>query len=163
MLDANNINKAVEMSLLSRIQAEIYVISYPLPVTGRRLWYLTMHPDKQQCLNQSSRVDWHRNIGIAVGILFVSWDPCYIRSVSRHCEYVWAWLIILRHLRHKQEMCLGSPTSRWKSHTNSNPFLRYWSGAARAPPAVYVTKIGPLIECLNNVIAIKSPAGGGSE
>jgi len=38
MLDAKNINLAVSISLLSRVQAEIYVISYPLPVTSRHLW-----------------------------------------------------------------------------------------------------------------------------
>jgi len=37
MLDANNINIPIGISLLSRIQAEIYVISYPLPITGRYL------------------------------------------------------------------------------------------------------------------------------
>jgi len=37
MHDAKNIGIAVEISLLSRIQAEIYVIPYPLPVTGRHL------------------------------------------------------------------------------------------------------------------------------
>jgi len=37
MLDAKNINIAVGISLLSHMQAEIYVISYPLPVTDRHL------------------------------------------------------------------------------------------------------------------------------
>jgi len=37
MLDAKNIHIAVGISLLSRIQAEIYVIPYPLPVIGRHL------------------------------------------------------------------------------------------------------------------------------
>jgi len=37
VLDAKNINIAVGIPLLSRIQAEIHVISYPLPVTDRHL------------------------------------------------------------------------------------------------------------------------------
>jgi len=48
MLDAKNISKSVEISLLSRIQADTYFISYTLPVTGRHLWFLT-HTDTRQC------------------------------------------------------------------------------------------------------------------
>jgi len=55
MLDAKNMNIAIGISLQSRIQAEIYVISNALPVTGRHLRFLT-HPDIRQCLDQSSRV-----------------------------------------------------------------------------------------------------------
>jgi len=47
LLDIENIGIAVGISLLSRIQAEI---SYPLPVTGRHLWYIT-HPDEVFCIN----------------------------------------------------------------------------------------------------------------
>jgi len=36
-------------------------------------------------------------------ILFVSWDPSYIRSVGRHFELLWMWLIIWRHLRHHKK------------------------------------------------------------
>jgi len=59
ILDAINKDLAVGISLLSCIQAEIYVIPYSLPVTGRHLWFLT-HPDWRQCFDQSSRVAWHR-------------------------------------------------------------------------------------------------------
>jgi len=37
ILDAKNINMAVGISMISRLQAEIYVIPYPLPVTGHHL------------------------------------------------------------------------------------------------------------------------------
>jgi len=41
-------------------------------------------------------------------ISFVSWDSYYIRSVCRHFEFVWAWLIILRHLRHRLKCAWAS-------------------------------------------------------
>jgi len=59
LLDLKNIAITVGISLLSRIEAEIYVISYLLLDPGLHLWFLT-HPDKRQCLYQSSRVAWHR-------------------------------------------------------------------------------------------------------
>jgi len=37
LLDIETIGIAVGILMLSRIKAEIYVISYPLPVTGRHL------------------------------------------------------------------------------------------------------------------------------
>jgi len=37
ILDVKNLNITVGISLLSRVQAEIYVFPYPLPVTGRHL------------------------------------------------------------------------------------------------------------------------------
>jgi len=58
-LDIEKIGIAVRISLLSRVQAEIYVISYPLPVLGRHRWFFT-HPDKRQYLDQSSRVARYR-------------------------------------------------------------------------------------------------------
>jgi len=44
LLDIENIGIAVEISLISHLQAQIDVLPYPLPVTGRHLWYIT-HPD----------------------------------------------------------------------------------------------------------------------
>jgi len=44
ILDIENIGIAVGISLLSCIHAEIYVIAYALPVTGRHLRYI-VHPD----------------------------------------------------------------------------------------------------------------------
>jgi len=51
---------SIGISLLYRIQAEIYVISYPLPVTGHHLWFNITHPDTRQCLDQFSRAACHR-------------------------------------------------------------------------------------------------------
>ena len=39
--DHENMGIAVVILLLSRIEAEIYVISYLLPVNGRHLWFPT--------------------------------------------------------------------------------------------------------------------------
>ena len=44
LLDAENVGVAVGISLLSRIQAEIHIMSLVLPVTGRHLWFNT-YPD----------------------------------------------------------------------------------------------------------------------
>jgi len=53
MPDPENMGIAVGISLVSRVQTEIYVISYVLPVYGRRLWFPT-HPDvRQYCMVQS--------------------------------------------------------------------------------------------------------------
>jgi len=43
ILDAEKINIAVGFSLLSRMQAEMHVISYPLSVTGPHLSFITHH------------------------------------------------------------------------------------------------------------------------
>jgi len=78
---------AVGISLLSRIQAETYVISYPLTVPGRHLWFLTyLVLDKRQCLDQSSRVDLHRKHRYSrwnvVAIICTSWNIRYFISTS---------------------------------------------------------------------------------
>jgi len=56
------------------------VLSYPLPSTGVHLWIL-IHPDKRQCLDQSSRVAWHRkhkyNRWNFVALTYTSWDIRY--------------------------------------------------------------------------------------
>jgi len=91
MLNAKNIGMTVRMSLLSCIQAEKYVISYPLPVTFRHFCYIT-HPDVGECSYLSYLVSgphkWQFLWKFA-DITFVSWDPSYIRSVSRHFKFVW--------------------------------------------------------------------------
>jgi len=92
MLDIANIGKAVGISLLSRIKAEIYVISYLLPVSDRHLWFLT-YPDKRQCLDQSSHVAWHRKHRyIAVGIISLSCvqarNLATIRRYEGYCIYL---------------------------------------------------------------------------
>jgi len=59
-----------------------YVISYLLPVPGRHLWLLT-HPDQRQCLDQSSCVARYRkHMGIAIGILLLSYVQAEIYVIS---------------------------------------------------------------------------------
>jgi len=41
-------DEAVRLLLLIRIHAEIYVVSYPIPVVGRHIWFNT-YPDVEQC------------------------------------------------------------------------------------------------------------------
>jgi len=76
-------------------------------------------------------------------ISFVSWDPSDIRSVSRHFELLWASLIVWWHLRdHKK-------CARPVSETRINKFQsvpKIYRGCNFAPPAVYVTNIGPPFE-----------------
>jgi len=55
MLEAKNIGITVGILLLSRIQAEINIISYALSVTGRHFLFLT-HLDTRQCLDQCNRL-----------------------------------------------------------------------------------------------------------
>jgi len=70
------------ISLLSCVQAELHVISYALPVTGRHLWFL-IHPDKRHCLDQSSRDAWHRNIAVVMSLLLCKrWEICYFLGTS---------------------------------------------------------------------------------
>jgi len=47
LLDPRNMGVADEISLLSCIRAEIYVISYPSPISGRHLRFTT-YPDIKQ-------------------------------------------------------------------------------------------------------------------
>jgi len=89
MHDLKNIGMAVGILLPSCVQAELHVISYPLMVTSRHLWFLT-HPDTRQCLDQSSRVAWHRKhrlilskAGVCcfIGIQFVGALACAVDLV----------------------------------------------------------------------------------
>jgi len=72
MLDAQIISISVGISFLSCIQAEIYFIPYPLPVTGRTVFDLsltTTHGSVQ--ISPVVFLDIE-NIGIAVGISLLS-------------------------------------------------------------------------------------------
>jgi len=113
LLDIENIGKAVGISLLSRIQAAIYVIPYPLPVTGRNIWYIT-HPGVGS-VRLAIPCFWTSNMAFSPGhslIFHYSYREIYsyILSVRRDFEFVWAWLIILRDLRH-QKTCDWAPLS----------------------------------------------------
>jgi len=62
--DPRNMGVAVAISMPSYIRAEIYLISYPLPVNGRHLCFTTYS-------NTIEKVD-PENMGVAVGILFLA-------------------------------------------------------------------------------------------
>jgi len=84
--NAKNINISVGISLLSCTQAEIYVISYPLPVTDRHLWFLD-HSDTRHYVDQFSRVAWHRKHrhsrkNFVAIIIYTSWGIRYFISTS---------------------------------------------------------------------------------
>ena len=63
--DPENMGIALEISLLSYVEAEIYVISFLLPVNGRHLRFPT-YPVVGQSLHLSSRVAFVRKHGSAV-------------------------------------------------------------------------------------------------
>jgi len=67
-------------------------IPYPLPVKDSHLWYIS-HLD----------VFLEHEISGLPDISFISWNCSYIRSIGRYFEFVWARLIILRHLRHHKK------------------------------------------------------------
>jgi len=193
MPDLENMRIPLGILFMSCIQAEIYVMSYQLPVTSRYLWCLT-HPDTRQCLDRSSCVALRRKHRYSRwNVVYASWNICYflstsgyrspsliyyspwrrrvfvldlktcfwtstmvvspgsslishsyreIRSVSRHFEFLWAWHIIWRHLRHHKK-CARAPLQVSENCIqNSNPD----TGFNFAPPAVYVINIGPLFE-----------------
>jgi len=47
LLNLEIVGVAVEISLLSWMRAEIYVIAYLLPINGRHLWYTTYSDIRQ--------------------------------------------------------------------------------------------------------------------
>ena len=65
--DSENIGIALDLSLLSCREADIYVISFLLPVNGRHLWFPT-YPDVGQSFHLSSHVAFVRKHGLAVGM-----------------------------------------------------------------------------------------------
>jgi len=81
---------AVRISLLSCIRAEIYVMSYPLPVNGRHLRFTT-YPDIGLHSQLFIPVVWSRKHGRSrwnfVAIMFTSWDIRNILSTSGHLLY----------------------------------------------------------------------------
>jgi len=76
---------AVGISLPSCIRAQIYVISYPLPVNGRHLCFTTF-PDMGQHSQLFIPVVWPRKHGCSrtnfVAIMFTSWDKRNCLSTS---------------------------------------------------------------------------------
>jgi len=79
--DLENIGIAVGSSLLSCMEAEIYAISYLLPVNGSHLWFLHI------CISDSLRSSlvvspYLENMGIVVGISFLSCIEAEICVIS---------------------------------------------------------------------------------
>jgi len=70
-------------------------------------------------------------------ISFVSWDPSYIRS-SRHFKLLWAWLILLRHLRHHKRCDWALDENRIKKF-QSLPKIQAF---AAPPPRFTLQKSG---------------------
>jgi len=68
-LDAKNISKTIRISCLSCFMFTSWDIRYSITTSGCRPPSLISHsPQHTACLDQSSRVAWKRNIGIAVEI-----------------------------------------------------------------------------------------------
>jgi len=79
---------AVGISLLSCIQAEIYVISYPLPVNGRHLCFTT-YPDIEQHHYFLLRVLWHWKRVTTFEIVLVSCILADIRVITKFQPPSW--------------------------------------------------------------------------
>jgi len=79
--DLENIGIAVEISLLSCMEAEIYVISYLLPVNGSHFYFSLIRTSDSlwSILVVSSYLE---NMGIAVGISFLSCIEAEICVIS---------------------------------------------------------------------------------
>jgi len=61
-------------------------------------------------------------------------------SEKRHFEFLWAWFVILQHLRHQKKSAWAPQLISENRLKNSNPFQRYRT-AAFADPTFYITKI----------------------
>jgi len=98
--DLENISIAVGISLLSCVPAEVHVISYALPVTGRHLWFLT-HNDTRQCLDKSSRVARPRKHRYRkwnfVAIMCTSWATRYFVCTSGYSRPFKCFRFPVRH------------------------------------------------------------------
>ena len=86
LADPKNMGTTVEISLLSCIEAEIYAISFLLPVNGSHLWFPT-YTDVGQSSHKSLRVARPRNYGCSrwnfVAIMYINWDTWnYIFSAA---------------------------------------------------------------------------------
>jgi len=77
--DTGNLGVAVGISLLSCIWADIYVMSYLLPVNGHHLWF-SSRPDIGQYFQLSICVAWPCKYGCCrwnfVAIMCMNWDLC---------------------------------------------------------------------------------------
>jgi len=157
LLDIENIGIyyipiAVGISLLTPIQAEIYVISYTLPVTGRHLWYITHPPWRRRVFAPVLPCLWFSKMAVPLEVRWylirIVRSYSDIRSVCRHFEFVWAWLIILQHLRH-HKTCAWSPLPVGENRINKFHFVPEIQGVQLCTHAVYVTKIEPLFQGVN--------------
>jgi len=79
--DPENMGLAVTISLLSFILAEIYVISYLLPVNGRHLWFTTC-PGTEQHRYVLLCMLWYWKRVIAVEIVLLSRILAEIRVIT---------------------------------------------------------------------------------
>ena len=83
--DIENVGIALEISLLSRVKAEIYVILVLLPVDGRHLSFPT-YPGNEQSPHKSLRVAllWKQGCSARdlVAIMYRSWVVRYLISAS---------------------------------------------------------------------------------
>jgi len=75
-------------------------------------------------------------------ISLVLWYPELHLVCKPQFWFVWVKLIILRHLRYHELMCLSSPTSRWKPHKNSPIRPGDTGGTAFAPQRFTLKKSG---------------------
>ena len=78
---SGNKGVALEISLLSCIEAELYVISFPLPVNGSHLLFPT-YPDIWQSLHLSPRAASVRSYGLTVGLSLPSCKLAEIRETT---------------------------------------------------------------------------------
>jgi len=109
LLDLESKDIAVGISLLSYMYTWDYCIPYPtsgyIPPSlfTTNLTWASVH--------NSSNVSGPQNGGLRwtfADISVVSWDPSCIRSASRHFEVLWAWPMIILHLRHQKKRAWAS-------------------------------------------------------
>jgi len=118
LLDPENIGIVVGILLLSRIQAQIYVISYTLPVTG---WFTT-YPDVESIHTSLTVFLDFKNGGFRRKLAHDTNEMCLIRIVRsylhlRRVLHFLSSLILTSHTRDfslsVQDVILDNLSSGW--------------------------------------------------
>ena len=112
LLDPENVEVAVGISLISYMQADLYVVAYVLPVDGGHLWF-TSHPDVGEYPYMCRVFAGPQKLGVAVWNLVISRPNHDIKFASGLTAAILILVGVVWNLLNPKTleiMCLWFPT-----------------------------------------------------
>ena len=115
--DPENLGVAVEISLLSYLQAEIYDIANVLPVNGGHLWFISP-PDVREYPHESRRVAGPQEMKLLSEVWWYHGriTTSYLHPVWRPSVWLlWAWLDIIWYRKNVLVISYRLVKTAWKT------------------------------------------------